>query len=62
MKGTMLNQYPVGTVVEFSIKGETKHGHITKLYKSGVFGAAKIKPADGSKTVTRRLQQVWRPR
>jgi hypothetical protein len=62
MKGTMLNQFPVGTLVEFRVRGETKHGNVTKLYKSCVCGVAKIKPTDGSKTLTRRLQQVWRPR
>lgn len=62
MKGAMLQQFPVGTLVEFSVKSQRKHGRVVKLYRSCSFGAAKIKPTDGSNTVTRRLLNVWKPK
>jgi hypothetical protein len=61
MKGAQIPLFPVGTLIEYTVAGIPKQGHIVKLYASGTSGAAKIKPTDGSPVFTRRLRNVWRP-
>lgn len=62
MKGSMLSRFHVGQVVAFSCNSVPGKARITKLHKSGSFGCAKIKPMDGSRSRTRKLQNLWSPR
>jgi len=68
MKGGMVGSFSVGDYVSFPITIRDRkrrpmgrgldHGRIVKLHRSGVFGVAEIKPSDGTKKVSRRLQFV----
>lgn len=68
MKGQQVEMFKVGDFVEYQtcmmkVKGEkpiheTRTGRIVKLHSSGSQGVAMIKPSDGSKKISRRLQHV----
>lgn len=59
MKGQMISQFKVGDYVSFPMKDKSvKTGTICKFYTSGSHGAVKIKPSDGTPTISRRLQHV----
>lgn len=54
-----MTRFAVGDLVAFSTKGAPeRHGRIHKLHKSCAAGLAEIKPSDGKKKVSRRLQCV----
>jgi hypothetical protein len=55
----MVTQFRLGQVVTFQTKAQPDaQGRISKLHKAGRKGVAEIKPLDGSRKVSRRLQLV----
>jgi hypothetical protein len=59
MKGSMVAQFRVGQVVTFALKEKPDmQGRVSKLHRSGRKGVAEIKPLDGTRKVSRRLQFV----
>ena len=59
MKGGRVSQFGIGDMVKFTTKGQPeRHGRIHKLHKSCAAGLAEIKPSDGTRKVSRRLQCV----
>lgn len=59
MKGTMLDQFAVGDLVSFTTKMKPDRvGRIGKLHKSCQFGVAEIYPLDGTRKISRRLQNI----
>ena len=55
MKGTQVSQFTVGQRVRY-VGGNT--GTIVRLHRSTRSGQAEIRPQDGSRKVTRKLQYV----
>jgi tRNA A58 N-methylase Trm61 len=62
----MVSKFRIGQLVEYQTnKGSsklplviTRHGRIVKLHQSCSHGVAEIKPLDGTKKISRRLQMV----
>jgi hypothetical protein len=59
MKGNALSKFHVGQMVNYDTKGVgNRTGIIVKLHKSCSHGVAEIRPSNGARKVSRRLQMV----